>query len=480
MELFGLTPRAGSRNHVYILRESTEEMRRKVEALASRVDQLVRDLSRFRDLAQEIQVEISPDLDLVVAWRKVQQTSTGRSAFEWLCLSDIDLRTCSEPNRTRLVNWLKERLSDMEKIILNHNWDDEAGLYVEIPELQKWKEDALRIFGSQRPSNAQVIGGKANRHNRRFFLVIVGCLLVACAGVTVLALRSPSGYFRRPTESTKKPHQSHKSSSRAEHWQRYYEKLIGKKSNARPEECLKDLAKLLSRLYPNISPNTETSDLERIKEVLQRFKEDAKISQDVETELPHELKKLFPKGKFDPTGFVNWTEDDRNFWKNLDVSDVYQLVKITVEVGKKSRGWEVSEKVRKGFGVGEDFFPLFDHLHKFHTKLDKAHLPESIFRAYYVNEDEQILKPFMDCLIGIAEAKVIKEISQSKTKTALDCITSFIEAVGPEGKKRKDLENLLKIGHPDAEPLYLSAQGLLELGKHWDKLRNQRGSQPTK
>ena len=133
--VFGLTPRAGKRHHVYMVPAGDARRSRRLRRL--RIENIAGHVCKTLDTAKEGVVSAR---GFVVAWREVRQDNTGRVGREWLCVA-----TSSDGCRLQATEkgekWLKGKLEELGKIVENRGWGDSGPLFEEIKELSEWESE---------------------------------------------------------------------------------------------------------------------------------------------------------------------------------------------------------------------------------------------------------------------------------------------------------------------------------------------------
>lgn len=176
--IFLLTPRAGSRNHRYIVPTGVSWSQ---EMLAKKADDVIHAGGRATDYLS--------------AQRDVIQPTTGRPASEWTILHDSKLRRAGPATRDRLQAAVNEWSKTVDGILGGVDWDsDGKDLLIHRPELLDWQKECIRILQTGRREGARIkrsvalmrarcrqsfaMLSRCARSTRSVALVIGGCLVL--------------------------------------------------------------------------------------------------------------------------------------------------------------------------------------------------------------------------------------------------------------------------------------------------------------
>lgn len=482
MDLFALTPRGGRRNHVYLVPDNTEGTRPNVQARANQVQHTVESAKQSPTIAD--------DSDFMVAWRRVRQPDTGREGYEWLCLAGIDARTLPQARRKALENWLEARLGDLDAIVAGHDWDRNEGLFEVIPELADWQRKAQSEFAGfqatgPRASSPLGLPRGGRRSWRRWLAALLTFLMIAaCAALWPRCPKLP----RRlpPPHSTPRNGDSGIVSDISDkQWRDFAEALLGPETlPGAPGKLKPHLAEQLRKLYDSDAqvealPKDGMSE-DTIGKILQGFEKDVHrrgaepLAQLIKSGPPQDLKRLFPGGKFDRMGLVDWP--DKKFWD----MEPYSANDLLTAVTNAKNAWSVPHETRRDYG-GErlkGWLRLFDKLRDFCGNPPKRlEFGVEMRRRFYIREDEQTLSKLKELLQDLARAEAISS-RDANTGTVTECVRVLVAAVGPNGNKRKELEDLRNTYNPSgpAQPIVHATENLLKLGEEWSKVLQRRVS----
>ncbi|MDW8079509.1 MAG: hypothetical protein RMJ16_11535, partial [Thermoguttaceae bacterium] len=131
--LFALTPRAGQRHHVFLLPKQTPPQ--VINVIASLVEKVERLL---REGKPDPHTSCTIGDDLIVVGTIVNQPTTGRPAFEWLCLYSPALSQLPELTRSRICQFLGEKFPELQSWIEQQEWTNVSGEAVPCALIQRW------------------------------------------------------------------------------------------------------------------------------------------------------------------------------------------------------------------------------------------------------------------------------------------------------------------------------------------------------
>ncbi len=446
MYLFALTSRAGHRNQVFLVPDRSDAAQKYVEARAGEVTQAVGSAASSPALGD----------DFVVAWRDVPQVTTGRVGREWLCVSQVDVPRLAGPQRKALHEWLEARLGELDAIVTARDWQGSAELFEVIPQLGQWQHEARRTFAQVLRRGAAfspaTSGSRGAGRVRRRWLVglSLGVLLafVAATGAIPGIRQQLKSIFRRLGKGGDKPSDRAKPSD--DDFCNYAKQLLGDNLPEDPNECKKRLADKLTKLY--YFEVRETDPEKIIEYVLKRFEEDmgrkvvdVDIGTLIDSGPADDLKKLFPNGEFDPTGIMDWSIEDKKFWKDFTAYEVEKLLlepfrTVHNEVGQ----WKLQQGTGPNWPLANDFEPLFNALGKFATDHPQPQLDlgsEGVFRCFYVDRDEKVLKGLRELLQELAWQPVVQ--ANEEPQTARECIKALFKAF-KSGKAKEAVDGCRK------------------------------------
>ncbi|WP_347242658.1 hypothetical protein [Thermogutta sp.] len=139
--LFGLTPRGGPKNHVFIFPAG---LQKEASALAQRrsgeVERLLSERPEHEWRGGVIEGDLAVVADVVV------QPSTGRPGKEWLCLISPGLDRASDGEKDNILKWLRQKFVDMQHLVQNYEWNTIRGESIALPDLKKWQGEAQKFF----------------------------------------------------------------------------------------------------------------------------------------------------------------------------------------------------------------------------------------------------------------------------------------------------------------------------------------------
>jgi len=470
--LFGLTPRAGRRNHVYLVPDDSKAARRKIEGLALRVSKAVEDLLDSPGIGQ----------DFIVAWQEVTQTTTGRRGREWICLAGIDISKLSDHNRKKCADWLKSRLEGLDEIVASRDWNRSDDLFEVLKEMRAWQKEVGSAW-----QKYSVIEPNRSGPPRRGWLLAV--LLFGLVAVAILAFYQLKKKWRSLCDAILFPFPASRGSTTLtdREWMDYSQRLFEPSGPSGNVISVKErLANELGKLYEGGFRGTPE---QRIEQILQRFERDMgrpgnePLTQLVSSRPPDELIRLFPNGKFDPMGLLELSEAEKRFWHNFKPSQADALIQALIEAGKRSRGWVIDGKTKEWveenakrlltWKTVPSSFPVFEQLSRFHQSGGpksfrlRANEQEPI-RAYYLKEDETTLAKLRNMLTDLVHALTK---GADTRQTAWECLKTVIEAVNNDQDRwPQDLSALTDQGKCIADCF----EGLRQLCEKWDKLIGTR------
>jgi len=127
--LIAQTPRAGLRNHCFVVPEHFIE------------------LTSRREVGERLSAAISQPEgdDYIAVSQTVEQIGSGRQGHEILILVGLDIKQLSESERKKLRSKLKDYLSQFEILVTQTiDWEKSGSdLFVQRSELEKWGQDSL-------------------------------------------------------------------------------------------------------------------------------------------------------------------------------------------------------------------------------------------------------------------------------------------------------------------------------------------------
>lgn len=480
MNLFALTARGGRRNHVFLVPDNTEATRRNVEARVNQVKNVVERSSE------------SPKIegDLVVAWRRVLQATTGRWGCEWLCLSGIDASAMPEATRKAVEVWLEERLADLEGIVARHCWDRSEALFEVIPELADWQRKAQSEFASFQPTGARTSSPRelprGGQRSGRRWLVAVGVTLV----IVILVIMLLNDNLRPRWWHATSAHMNDAEIS-DQAWRRFVVDLLGQDRFPTHSNDLKkyldNLATELGKLF--YSKTSGDRSPERIvEEILLDFEKEVgrggggPLAQLIKSGPPQDLKQLFPRGEFDPMGLVDWPPEDENFWRGMDP---YLVDKLLQPVVKDKQAWRIPHDVRQAFQAQEErnWYPVFERLEHFcENPPQSLKIVGQRKRRFYKTEDIATLTELRKLLQDLVAKVHTVSVGEGECKTAWQCLEVFVKSIDRQRQPGNDLDRLIRGYDPDirpqTKPIVDAAKMLLQLGGEWAAIlkRHAEGS----
>lgn len=387
---FGLTPRAGKHNHVYLLPDDKAETRRVAEQAAARVDELL----------GKLEGPVARDGDLLVICHKVTQPTTGRQACEWLCLR--------APGRWKEVTppiraWLNDKFKEFCHLLETRTWN-RARLYEVLPELSDWsRELADQISWDQLEFAVKSRQRPARSHSR--FLVLgawVGFAVIAAA--IILWLKGDGlCQWTWPIPGRSSSSEQISSDQRGQNIEQVARALkINLEVSPRDDVYLEHIVQRLELLYePESNPSGPSNDedtIRRLEELLRRFYFDARrikepplsiTSSALPEDVVEDLGKLFRQnGEFDPLGLVSWDKDLVAWYRDTTYSQLYAMTNALTT--KKDEGIITGD-----IGYWKNVFDDIDEAQTEIQRIIVNDLPKSqdesqLIRRFFVNGDREL------------------------------------------------------------------------------------------
>jgi|GEM_PF-5098357 len=194
--IFGLTPRAGLRNFVFVFPSGLPVWAKQlVYARLENIRRLLPDRIGNGDFDHLV-----PGGDFILAGQRVKQITTGREGWEYLCLLSPGLRTMNDSQKKEIATWLKARFHEFQGYIQEYQWEKAAKEAVDWETLAEWQADAQkRFFASE--VNWEPLPEKrssSTRGVRRLLMATLGVTILLVLGVLFThALQPPFG-LRKP------------------------------------------------------------------------------------------------------------------------------------------------------------------------------------------------------------------------------------------------------------------------------------------
>lgn len=475
MDLFALTARGGRRNHVFLLPDNTEATRRNVEARAEEVQRAV---ERGRQ---------SPTTagDFIVAWRRVSQTTSGRLGYEWLCLAGPAVRAFPQVTRKALESWLEERLADLDAIVARHDWNHAEELFEVIPELADWQRDVrsnLARFPASSPRRSSQEGPlRGSRPSRRRWVAALLVLFVLTAAWSRLGRPLRHCWQGRTLDGpTHRDGRIHDDGPTHDDWRKFAEGLGLPDLPSDPHGLKRHLATKLRNVYSDVPGDQPPEKV--VEKILQAFEKDCNqtgtesLKKLISSGPRRELKELFREGEFNPMGLVDWPDEDKKFWKDMEPQCVNQLLKPVTD---NSGAWSAPD--RNTYQELANWYPMVEHLQKY---CQDQHRGEALkcqsdrsgmIRRFYKREDHATSQKLKKLLQNLARAGAINS-GRRPPHTAVECVRSVVDAIGGKGENRKSLKEVTREKYPAFAD---AAAGLLRLREEWSKVLHQQGGGAT-
>lgn len=303
--IFGLTPRAGLRNFVFVFpdglpRWARQQVHNSLENIQRMLLDRIRNDNDFHHL-------ITGD-GFILAGQRVKQTTTGREGWEYLCLLSPGLRALDDSQKEEVATWLQARFNEFQSHVQQYRWDKVTKEAVDWETLAEWQTDAQkRFFVSEviwDPLSAN--RWSWTRGGRRLLMAMLGVAILLVLGVLFTdPLQSPFGLWKHLFSKFKSPQ-----------WEEPFDKLA--RSLGIPHE---DLAKLADKLEEVRSLQTPSSvryvaPETRIRDMLLLIDREVNRSSTLGANVSAEelaqydtilqaIEKLFPNGgQFDPLGIL--------------------------------------------------------------------------------------------------------------------------------------------------------------------------------
>ena len=365
--VFALTPRAGTRHHVYLVPRDDSNVERRIEQLVPEVNRVVASGPDGLDTGPSF----------IVAWQTVQQRTTGRSGPEWVCLASLS--PCSLEPTEEAREFLAEKLGELDRIVTHRQWGDAGKLYEQVPELLSWQEEAEKLIRSN-PLVAPAASAPVARPQRLPALLRLFTLLIlTCLAVSLILVMACTADWRKlakpflPKDEKDDP------------WLGLAE-AVGVPKNQSENNLKQEILTKLQLLFECDERGTSSAESPepRIEKLLQQFEKamGRRGTEGLHTlwrspQLLKELKLLFHQGNFLPTGLVEGlSEETAQFWQSLPPRNFYELQNSLIESTKATwaRGpWKVqtfSEDRLKKVNLKEQwpqYSRIFEVLHDYTT-----------------------------------------------------------------------------------------------------------------
>jgi len=334
--VFALTPRAGARNHVFLVPRDDTAIKRRIDQLAPEVNKVVASAADG----------FAARPGFLVAWRTVQQRTTGRSGAEWVCVAS--LWPCSFEPTEQAREFLGQKLSELDLIVTGRQWGDAGELFEQLPELLSWQQEAEEVIRFS-PAVGLADSGPAARPRRRpAQLSFLNVLLLAgfVLSLFVIVLRA-ADWLKRALPGSPPPDIA---------WHGLAE-AVGVPKNQPQNKLKQEILTKLQLLFECDEPNTPfpESPERSIEKFLQAFEKamGRRGTERLHTlsrspQLLKELKSLFHDGNFVPTGLVEGlSEETAQFWQSLPARKFHELDNSLVQATEANwisgRPWRFEE-----------------------------------------------------------------------------------------------------------------------------------------
>ena len=494
--VFALTPRAGARNHVYLVPWHDSNVERRIEQLVPEVNRVVASGPDGLDTGPSF----------IVAWQTVQQRTTGRSGPEWVCLASLS--PCSLEPTEQAREFLAEKLGELDRIVTHRQWGDAGKLYEQVPELLSWQEEAEKLIRSN-PLVAPAASAPVARPQRLPALLRLFTLLIlTCLAVSLILVMACTADLRKlakpflPKDEKDDP------------WLGLAE-AVGVPKNQSENNLKQEILTKLQLLFECDERGTSSAESPepRIEKLLQEFEKamGRRGTEKLDTLsrsplLRKELKSLFRDGNFDPTGLVDWdSEGDAQFWQSLPARKFHELHNSLVQASNAKRerdtAWDIEElqDQTKRHVEGADQWPSFEKIFNAlkHWSDSRSGGRESggqpdapsdaqathhTRRNFYLDSEKDSLKTVRNLLQDICQA--CNELKQNcpashqqkqpstqpkdtSCANAKDCMKMAMETLNPHlsGEMDKSVINKLILGG-----LPQARKGLQELLAKWKEI----------
>jgi len=475
--VFALTPRAGTRHHVYLVPRDDSNVERRIEQLVPEVNRVVASGPDGLDTGPSF----------IVAWQTVQQRTTGRSGPEWVCLASLS--PCSLEPTEEAREFLAEKLGELDRIVTHRQWGDAGKLYEQVPELLSWQEEAEKLIRSN-PLVAPAASAPVARPQRLPALLRLFTLLIlTCLAVSLILVMACTADWRKlakpflPKDEKDDP------------WLGLAE-AVGVPKNQSENNLKQEILTKLQLLFECDERGTSSAESPepRIEKLLQAFEKamGRRGTEKLDTLsrsplLRKELKSLFRDGNFDPTGLVDWdSEGDAQFWQSLPARKFHELHNSLVQASNAKRerdtAWDIEElqDQTKRNVEGADQWPSFEKIFNAlkHWSDSRSGGRESggqpdapsdaqathyIRRNFYLDSEKDSLKTVRNLLQDICQAcnelkrncPASHQQKQPSTQpkdtscaNAKDCMKMAMETLNPHlsGEMDNSVMNKLKLG----------------------------------
>ena len=410
---FGLTPRAGLRNHVFLIPGGEAAETAWVEELAPKIELAISQAespSGFRMAA-----------GYAVRWHSVRQPSTGRVALEWVAIA-WNPQVAPSPKVGRILeDMLASLLEDLARQMEQGRWSQGSGLVEIWPDLKNWEVGFDRKIRPSLPF-APAMGSKSPPRSllgRFKRLGIVGLLVgIPLVALTMGAL-CVSAYRRWPGQVAPKANPESRwpglrlDRTLADQDWRNLASSLGIADTVSRDRLREEIRDHLSGLFdhsaavqshqrtPERVPYTTEQEILKLLQDFERAlgREPPSRLKELVTSssLMTELAKLFQSKQFDPFGLVRgdpaW-DKAAEFFEGYDRAQIAKWVQA-VKNERPFEGWGVPPKVRSYFGEKyNDLYQAFDWLEEVNscTLAHSGLSPESgLSRRFYLLRDRWVI-----------------------------------------------------------------------------------------
>jgi hypothetical protein len=408
---FALTPRAGPRNHIFLVPRNDSATKERVNALAPQIQELVSQANRPSGSALQE--------GWAVVWHQVRQRSTGRLAYEWVAAAWEPAVPLPENVTSDLLSMLSGLLTQLTQAVEKARWDRGSELFELWPELATWQKDFAQKVSPVLLSLAGSLSGLACApawKMARFSLLVglcVGSLLIVLPGVlcdrnrlklapetTDTTPPVPRGAPMRILNSKPTPDWGQLADAVGIKCSIGCERWVAKKIF---ERC-KQLFAFEEKDSQGVEHRSQISQPDSFEERLcnllalveQELGRQPAKDLSVLANSPHlhsQLRRLFPQGTFDPFGLVRGDRDWDAAAEFFHGYDRHQLARWVESVQRKrpSDGWRVPQEVRNDFGRRyNDLYQTLDWLEEVNS-CPLAHSGLSPEPRFYLWRDRWVI-----------------------------------------------------------------------------------------
>ena len=504
--VFALTPRAGTRHHVYLVPRDDSNVERRIEQLVPEVNRVVASGPDGLDTGPSF----------IVAWQTVQQRTTGRSGPEWVCLASLS--PCSLEPTEQAREFLAEKLGELDRIVTHRQWGDAGKLYEQVPELLSWQEEAEKLIRSN-PLVAPAASAPVARPQRLPALLRLFTLLIlTCLAVSLILVMACTDDWRKWVKWPPR---------KDDPWLGLAE-AVGVPKNQSENNLKQEILTKLQLLFECDERGTSSAESPepRIEKLLQAFEKamGRRGTEKLDTLsrsplLRKELKSLFRDGNFDPTGLVDWdSEGDAQFWQSLPARKLYELHNSLVEstkAGWPREPWDIQQLGEEGqkilklkeqwpqynqiIKVLHEYTSAVSHNYSEATPSDPAPDDErqrQHSRNFYLSSEKDFLKRMRKLLenvclacqtleqvcgveqngaLGTHQQRHTAHTTNPKCNDAIECVQVAVRVLTCKGPNREGsiladvIRRMKDVPEPPKEPLR-AVEALQKLVEKWAEI----------